>query len=72
MLPHEMIETGEVRYKDGTRIWIARHDGDRDDNLLCVPAVLEKALANKTVMHHFDCGQLTQAVTIQQEAWGNP
>ena len=56
MLPHEMIETGEVRYKDGTRIWIARHDGDRDDNLLCVAAVLETALVIKTVMHHFSWG----------------
>ena len=31
----DMIETGEVRYKDETRIWIAKHYGDRSDNLIC-------------------------------------
>ena len=49
----DMIETGEVRYKDETRIWIAKHYGDRADNLLCVAAVLETALVIKTVMHYF-------------------
>ena len=49
----DMIETGEVRYKDEKRIWIAKHYGDRTDNLLCVAAVLDTALAIKTVMHHF-------------------
>ena len=51
-----MIETGEVRYKDEKRIWIAKHYGDRADNLLCVAAVLETALVIKTVMHHFSWG----------------
>ncbi len=49
----DLIETGEVRYNDETRIWIAKHYGDRNDNLLCVAAVLETALVIKTVMHHF-------------------
>jgi hypothetical protein len=49
----DTIETGDVRYKDETRIWIAKHFGDRADNLLCVVAVLETALVVKTVMHHF-------------------
>ena len=40
-LLRDMIETGEVRYKDATRIWIAKHYADRADNLLCVAAVLE-------------------------------
>ena len=52
-LLRDIIDTGEVRYKDETRIWIAKHYGDRDDNLLCVAAVLEAALVIKTVMHHF-------------------
>lgn len=51
-----MIETGEMRYKDDKRIWIAKHYGDRDDNLLCVAATLETALVVKTVMHHFSWG----------------
>ena len=56
-LLRDMIETGEVRHKDEKRIWIAKHYGDRADNLLCVAAVLEEtALAIKTVMHHFSWG----------------
>jgi hypothetical protein len=51
-LLRQTIETGDVRYKDETRIWIAKHYGDRTDNLLCVVAVLETALVIKTVMHH--------------------
>ena len=37
----DMIETGEVKYRDQTRIWIAKRYEDRDDNLLCLAAVLE-------------------------------
>ncbi len=52
-LLHDIIETGETRYKDKTRIWIAKHYGERTDNLLCLAAVLETTLVIKTVMHHF-------------------
>ena len=52
-LLHDIIEMGDVRYKDATRIWIAKHYGDRADNLLCVAAVLETGLVIKTVLHHF-------------------
>lgn len=55
-LLHDLIETGEARYKDEIRIWIAKRDGDRTDNLLCVAAVLETALTIKTVTHHFSWG----------------
>jgi hypothetical protein len=55
-LLRDMIETGEARYKDETRIWIAKHYGDRADNLLCVAAVPETALVIKSVMHHFSWG----------------
>jgi NAD(P)-dependent dehydrogenase (short-subunit alcohol dehydrogenase family) len=43
-------------HKDETRIWIAKHYGDRADNLLCVAAMLETTLVIKTVMHHFSWG----------------
>ncbi len=49
----DRIEAGEVRYKDATRIWIAKHYGDRADNLLCVAALLETGLVIKTVLHQF-------------------
>ena len=52
----DLIETGEVRYKDETRVWIAKHYEDRSDNLLCMAAALETALVIKTVMHHFSWG----------------
>ena len=55
-LLRDLIETGEVRYKDETRVWIAKHYEGRADNLLCVAAVLETALVIKTVMHHFSWG----------------
>ena len=55
-LLRDLIETGNVRHKDEKRIWIAKHYGDRADNLLCVAAVLETALVVKTVMHHFSWG----------------
>lgn len=49
----DMIETGDVRYRDETRLWIAKRFTDRDDNWLCAAVVLESALVVKTVMHHF-------------------
>lgn len=55
-LRRDLIETGEVRYKDETRVWIAKHYEGRAYNLLCVAAVLETALVIKTVMHHFSWG----------------
>jgi hypothetical protein len=55
-LLQDMIETGELRYQDGTHLWIAKHYEDRTDNLICVAAALEKALVIKTVMHHFSWG----------------
>jgi len=55
-LLRDLIETGEIRYKDETRVWIAKRYEDRSDNLLCVAAALEMALVIKTVMHHFSWG----------------
>jgi len=49
----DIIETGELRSKTAQQIWIAKHLTDRNDNLLCIAAVIEEALVVKTVMHHF-------------------
>ena len=50
----DLIDFGETRYKDATRLWIYKHYAVRDDNLLCVAAVLiEDILVVKTVMHRF-------------------
>ena len=49
----DLLESGELRHRDETRIWSAKHYEGRDDNLLCLAAVVETALVIKTVMHHF-------------------
>ena len=49
----DVIETGEVRYKDDVRIWVAKAVGGRQDNLICAAAILEDELVVKTVPHYF-------------------
>jgi hypothetical protein len=50
----DLIDSGETRYKDAMRLWIYKIYADRDDNLLCVAAVLlEDTLVVKTAMHRF-------------------
>ncbi len=49
----DLVETGSVRYKDDTHLWLFKHYENRDDNLLCVAAVIQNALVVKTVMHRF-------------------
>jgi Domain of unknown function (DUF4258) len=49
----DLIETGDVRHKDETRLWIAKQYPERADNLLCVAVVLETSVVIKTLMHHF-------------------
>lgn len=49
----DLIDTGELRFKDATRLWVAKHYAVRDDNLVCAVAVLERVIVIKTVMHHF-------------------
>ena len=49
----ELLETGEKKYKDDMRLWIAKNIKGRDDNLLCIAVTLEEKIIIKTVMHHF-------------------
>jgi hypothetical protein len=56
-LLRDLIETGEVRYKDERRFWIAKWYPQRSDNLVCAAAALESVLVIKTVMHHFSWEQ---------------
>ena len=53
----DLIETGEARYKDDIRLWIAKAYPERDDSLVCAAVVLEEELVVKTVMHHFVWGE---------------
>jgi len=49
----DIIETGQVKYKDERHLWLFKGYQDRSDNLLCVAVLLSSALIVKTVMHHF-------------------
>ncbi|AXS82542.1 DUF4258 domain-containing protein [Marinobacter sp. Arc7-DN-1] len=49
----ELMETGEIRYQDNQRLWVAKAFEGRCDNLICVAVALEDRLVVKTVMHHF-------------------
>lgn len=48
-----VIDLGETRYHDATRLWAYRHVPARNDNLVCAVLVLEDVVVVKTVMHHF-------------------
>jgi len=49
----DLLETGDARFKDDTRLWGAAAVAGRDDHLLCVAAAFEETVVVKTVMHHF-------------------
>ena len=49
----EVIDLGDTRYKDATRLWAFKEFPERHDNLLCAVLVLEDRVIVKTVMHHF-------------------
>lgn len=49
----EVIDAGEMRYKDATHLWAFKEFPARHDNLLCAVLVLEDCVVVKTVMHHF-------------------
>ncbi|NWO07432.1 MAG: DUF4258 domain-containing protein [Alteromonadaceae bacterium] len=51
---HDLLETGDVRFKDEVRAWVAKALPGRSDNLICAAVILEEALVVKTVMHHFE------------------
>jgi len=50
----DIIETGAVKYRDDSHLWLFKTVARRDDNFLCAAAVIENVLVIKTVMHHFD------------------
>ncbi|CAO1661381.1 DUF4258 domain-containing protein [Halomonas sp. NYA30] len=55
----ELLETGKTRFKDETRLWIAKAFVQRTDNLICAAVVLEDQLIVKTVMHHFEWEEMS-------------
>ena len=49
----ELIESGEIKHKDATHLWIYKNFQNRSDNMICAASVIENALIIKTIMHHF-------------------
>ncbi len=50
----DIVETGTLREKDAGHCWIWKAVPERNDNLLCVAALLADAVIVKTVMHYFE------------------
>lgn len=50
----EIIDTGTIRERDPTHLWVWLHVESRSDNLLCAVVVLEQAVVVKTVMHRWE------------------
>ncbi len=47
----ELIETGEIQYKENTQhAWIFKHYEQREDNLICAAIVMGDTIIIKTVM----------------------
>jgi hypothetical protein len=49
-LVYDVIETGAVKTKDATNVWIFKSYPERGDNMLCVAAIIEQSVIVKTVM----------------------
>ncbi len=50
----EIIETGSLKDAGRSHYWLYKHVGERDDNLLCVAAVIDNVVVVKTIMHHWE------------------
>lgn len=50
----DIIDTGVDKDAGAGHHWVYKHFAERQDNLLCVAAVIEDVLVVKTVMHHWE------------------
>jgi hypothetical protein len=50
----DTIDTGSLKDAGKSHFWIYKHIAGRDDNLLCVAAVINNVVVVKTVMHHWE------------------
>lgn len=49
----DLVETGELKFKDSKHGWIAKFYENRNDNLICAAVLIEQTIIIKTVMYHF-------------------
>ena len=50
----EIIDTGTLKDAGSGHYWLYKHIDSRDDNLLCVAAVIDNVVVVKTIMHHWE------------------
>ena len=50
----DIFDNGNQKEAGGPHYWLYKHFPDRQDNLLCVAAVVENFLVVKTAMHHWE------------------
>lgn len=49
----DIIDNGEQKEASPGHYWFFKYYPERDDNLLCIAAVVDNVLIIKTVMHHW-------------------
>lgn len=49
----DIVDNGTQQEAGPGHFWFFKHVPERDDNLLCVAAVIDNVLVIKTVMHHW-------------------
>jgi hypothetical protein len=52
-LLENLIETGEITWKDGQHAWIHKSYPERNDNLVCAAVAIRDVVVVKTVMIHW-------------------
>ena len=50
----QIVENGEVKYKDDSHFWVYEHIEGREDNLICAAMVIENVVVVKTVMINWE------------------
>jgi hypothetical protein len=50
----DIIDTGMQKDAGNNHYWFYKHFDTRDDNLLCVAAVIDNVVVIKTIMHHWE------------------
>lgn len=50
----DLIDSGDVKYKDDQHLWIYKAYTEREDNLLCAAAIERNNLIIKTVMINWE------------------
>ena len=53
-LIEDIIDTGTLKDAGRKHYWLYKHVDTRDDNLLCIAAVIDDVVVVKTVMHHWE------------------